>query len=235
MFRTHYKNKKITGEDIFYYTYGVFNDPKYKNKYKYNLQRNFPRIPLAKDFEKWSDIGKKLFDIHCEFHTAKEYNLTRVDKYVKKNKIKLRLKTVTTNDKNTQVEVIIDDTTILKDIPKEVLEYKIDSKNPLEWILEFYKESKNQIKKDSSDDQTVRSKFNTYKFVDHKEDLIVLLRKVTTVCVETVHLRKKLEQMEWGPQPKLTFTKLTKTKSKIQKPKLLSRPTHLQGTLDGTK
>lgn len=235
LFRVHYKNKKITGEDIFYYTYGVFNDPKYEKKYKYNLQRDFPRIPLAQDFKKWSDMGKKLFDIHCEFHTVKEYNLTRVDKYVKKNKIKLRLKTVTINDKNTQVEVIIDDATILKDIPKEVLEYKIGSKNPLEWILEFYKEAKNQIKKDSSDDQTVRDKFNTYKFADHKEDLIVLLRKVTTVCVETVRLRKKLEQMEWGPQPKLTFTKLNKTKLKIQKLKLLSKPIHLQETLDGVK
>ena len=235
LFRTHYKNKKIIGDDIFYYTYAIFNDPKYIKKYKFNLQRNFPRIPLAKDFKTWSDIGKKLFDLHCKFNTAKEYDLTRVDKYVKKNRTRLKLKRSTVG-KNTQVEIVIDDATVLKDIPKEVLEYKIGSKNPLEWILEFYKETKNQIKKDSSNDKTVRDRFNTYRFVDYKEDVIVLLRRVTTVCVETMNLRKKLERMEWGAQPKLTFTKLNDAKPKtIKRPKSLPGPTPLQETLDGVK
>ena len=212
LFQNHYKNKNIVDEDIFYYIYGIFNDPKYEEKYKFDLQRNFPRIPLAKNFERYSHIGKKLFDLHCNFDKAKEYELERVDKTVKKNNIKLQLKKEKEN-----IRIIIDDNTTLENIPKEIYQYTLGSKNSLQWVLEFYKESKHEISKDSSDDEQVRKRFNTYKFSDHKEELITLLNKVTTVCLETVKLRKELEQLKWGTQPKLKFTPIVKKSEKTQK------------------
>ena len=78
-----------------------------------------------------------------------------MNRYVKKNRIRLKLQKEEI-DKEIHVKIIIDDTTTLENVPKEVLEYQIGSKNPLEWILEFYKESKNQIKEDSCDDKAVR-------------------------------------------------------------------------------
>ena len=223
LFRDYYKNKKIAGDDIFYYTYAIFNDPKYERKYKFNLQREFPRIPLAKNFEQWSNMGRKIFDFHCNFENVKEYNLYRVDKHVKKNRTRLQLKTEKT-DKCTAIKIVIDDSTTLEGVPREVLKYVIESRNPLEWILEFYKESKNQIQEESCNDKAVRDRFNIYNFADHKEDLITLLKKVTTVCVETVRLRKELEQMEWGEQPKLTFTKISsKSKPKAGNSKRLKK------------
>ena len=223
LFRKHYKNRRITGDDIFYYTYAVFNDPKYGNKYQFNLQREFPRIPLARNFEQWSEIGQKIFDLHCNFESAKEYNLYRVDRHIRKNGTKLQLKTKET-DRGVVIKIVIDDSTTLEGVPVEVLEYTIGSKNPLEWVLGFYKESKNQIQKESCNDKAVRDRFNTYNFADHKEDLITLLRKVTTVCVETVRLRKELEQMEWGEQPKLTFTRISsKSKPKTGSAKRLKK------------
>ena len=107
------------------------------------------------------------------------------------------------------------------------------SKNPLEWILEFYKETKNEISKKSSNNEKVRKRFTTYKFADYKEDVITLLNRVTTVCVETVRLRKELENMEWGDQPKLKFTPIsseTKIKSKPGRGKL---KTKLKKTING--
>jgi hypothetical protein len=83
----------------------------------------------------------------------------------------------------------------------------------------------------------VRNRFNTYRFADHKEELIILLRRVTTVCVETVKLRKELERMEWGLQPKLAFTsKSDKAKARkgTQEPTEPStEPAAIQATLDG--
>ena len=236
LFREYYEDKTINGDGIFYYTYAVFNDPKYERKYRFNLQRGFPRIPLAKDFWKWADIGKRLFVLHSDFDTVNEYNLKRVDRHVRKNEIWLKLKTEETRNE-THVKIIIDDTTTLEGVPSEVLEYRIGSRNPLEWILEFYKESKNQIKEDSSSDKAVRDRFNTYKFADYKEKLITLLRRVTTVCVETVKLRKELEQMEWGPQPKLVFTgRSDKAKARRGSREPTEPPTEqaaIQATLDG--
>lgn len=216
LFCKHYKNKKINDEDIFYYVYAMFSDPKYEENYRYNLQRSSPRIPLAQNFEKLSEIGRKLFDLHCNFNDVKEYGLKRTDKIAKKNKVRLLLKKEKDN-----IKIIIDDITTMENVPKEIFEYTLGSKNPLQWILEFYKESKNQISNSSSDDESIRKRFNTYKFEEHKEQVITLLNKVTTVCVETVKLRNQLKEMEWGPQPKLKFTKIAKKDEK--KPKKIAK------------
>ena len=41
-------------------------------------------------------------------------------------------------------------------------------------------------------DPTIAAKFNTYKFADHKERVIDLLRRVCTVSVETVRIVEEL-------------------------------------------
>ena len=214
-FQKHYKNQMITGEDIFYYVYAIFNDPKYKETYQHNLQQGLPRIPLAKDFEKFKSIGKNLFELHSQFNDVEEYNLVRTEKIVKKNQIKLLLKD--DEEKKEHYKIMIDEKTTLKNIPPEIVKYEIISRNPLEWVLTAYKENKNLISDSSSDDESVRTKFSNYNFEDHKEDVISLLKKVTTVCVETVKLRNQLRDMEWGPQPKFEFTRLEKSKNKPEK------------------
>ena len=218
LFRKHYKDKKITDENIFYYVYGIFNDPKYEEKYEHNLKRNLPRIPLVVNFDKYLEIGKKLFELHCNFNYAKEYKLKRIDKKIKRNKTRLLFKI----DKN-NIKIVVDDITTLEDIPAEVLEYTFGPRNPLKWILDSYRERKNQIsKKHGSNDENTRKEFTMYKFNDHKEEMISLLNRVTTVCVDTVKLRKELKTLEWGSQPKLCFTKISKkhkTKIKSRKKK----------------
>ena len=223
LFQTHYKNNKITDEDIFYYTYAIFNDPKYREKYKFNLQRKFPRIPLAKDFKEWVKIGKKLYDIHVGFEDTKSYLLKRIEKNTSKNKTRLILKKPK-NEKSEQLKIIIDDKTTLENVPDEALQYKFSSKCALEWILEFYKESKNMISDKSCDDPQIKERFNTYKFADHKEYVIDLLQKVTTVSIETIKLRKELEKMPWGPQSKLDLKEESEDNKKPRKPKIVKKP-----------
>ena len=252
MFRTHYKDSQITDEDIFYYTYAIFNDPKYLAKYKFNLQRRFPRIPLAKNCRDWIKIGRKLYDMHVKFESAQPCQLKRIDKKTNNVEIKLQLK----KRKKKCVEtlpcdsedkiIIIDNKTTLEGIPSEALEYKFSSKCALEWILEFYKESKNTISDKSCDDPKIQEKFNTYKFSDHKEHVIDLLQKVTTISVETMKIRKKLEKMPWGSQLKFKKyfkddkkeVKTTESKPKSKKPKKprtkRTRKDRLQRTHDGT-
>jgi len=215
LFRKHYQNPKISAEDIFHYVYAMFNDPKYEETYRHNLRREFPRIPLARNFTKWSKVGKDLFELHCNFNDVKEYDLVRIDKKATKNKVRLSIKT---NKQN--IKIIVDDATTLENVPLAVLDWTFESKTPLAWILEFYKESKNQLRINSCNDSKIRKRFNRYRFEDHKEEVITLLRRVTTVCVETVKLRRELEDLEWGPQPKLKFTPIpNKSRIKGTKPK----------------
>ena len=48
-------------------------------------------------------------------------------------------------------------------------------------MLDQYKEKKPK-------DPTIREKFDTYRFADHKEKVIDLLARVTTVSVETMRI-----------------------------------------------
>ena len=54
------------------------------------------------------------------------------------------------------------------------------------WVLDRYKEKKPRY-------ETIREKFNNYKFSDYKEQVIDLLMRVCTVSVETVRIMKEME------------------------------------------
>ena len=75
----------------------------------------------------------------------------------------------------------IDAITTLSGIPSAAWDYKLGNRSGLEWVLDQWKESK--IK-----DPTVAEKFNTYRFADHKEEVISLLTRVCTVSVETMNI-----------------------------------------------
>ena len=50
----------ITAEEIFAYTYAVLHDPVYRQEYAVDLLREFPRLPLYRDFHHWAEMGQKL-------------------------------------------------------------------------------------------------------------------------------------------------------------------------------
>ena len=75
-FQNHHPGKTITKEDIFYYVYGLLHSQQYREKFKENLTKELPRIPVVKhypDFVKIRDIGKKLGDLHVNYETARPH------------------------------------------------------------------------------------------------------------------------------------------------------------------
>lgn len=75
--------------------------------------------------------------------------------------------------------IVIDSETTLSGVPPEVWDYRLANRSALEWVLDQYKEKRQK-------DRTVRENFNTYRFSNYKEEVIVLLRKVITISVETM-------------------------------------------------
>jgi predicted helicase len=57
--------------------------------------------------------------------------------------------------------------------------------------LDRYKETKPK-------DPTIRDKFNSYRFADHKEKVIDLLMRVCAVSVETVRVVREMEGKRGG-------------------------------------
>ncbi len=166
---------------IFYYTYGVLHHPAYREKYELNLKREFPRLPFYEDFAQWAAWGQQLMDLHLHFEDAAPYPLRRVDAPSPDSgegrgggmpQAKLK------SDEDEGV-IILDSRTTLEDVPPAAWEYVLGNRAAIDWILYYYKERKPR-------DPTIREKFNTYRFADHKEDVIDLLRRVVAVSVETV-------------------------------------------------
>ena len=70
----------ITAEEIFAYTYAVLHNPAYRHEYALDLLREFPRLPLYRDFHHWAEMGQKLLDLHIGFESAEPYPLERHDR-----------------------------------------------------------------------------------------------------------------------------------------------------------
>ena len=75
--------------------------------------------------------------------------------------------------------ITLDEHTRLTGVPADAFRYQLGSRSALEWVLDQYKERKPR-------DPTIRERFNTYRFADHKERVIDLLRRVCTVSVKTM-------------------------------------------------
>ena len=69
----------------------------------------------------------------------------------------------------------------LTGVPPEAWAYQLGNRCAIDWVLDQYKEKKPK-------DPTIREKFDTYRFADHKEQVIDLLRRVTTVSVKTMEI-----------------------------------------------
>ena len=185
-FSLHYETGKktkrpITKDAIFHYVYGILHDPIYREKYALNLKRDFPRIPFYADFWKWAEWGEKLMALHIGYETVEPWPLERIDAADEKSrKAGLAPKSMLKADKDAGF-IQLDSETQLTGVPAEAWSYRLGNRSALEWILDQYKEK-------TPKDPTIREKFNTYRFADHKEKVIDLLKRVTRVSFETMKI-----------------------------------------------
>lgn len=185
-FTEHYKPetgkgkgiRKITKEAIFHYCYAVLHDPVYREKYAQNLRRELPRIPFYLNFWQWAEWGGVLMDLHSGYEAVAHYALKRTDVPDEKSRAARQPPKVMLKANKDTGLIQLDSETTLACVPPEAWDYKLGNRSALEWILDQYKEKKPK-------DPTIREKFNTYRFADHKEKVIDLLMRVTTVSVKT--------------------------------------------------
>ena len=119
--------------------------------------------------------------LHIGYETVKPWKLKRIELPDEKSKkANLAPKPSLKADKETGV-IVLDTETQLTGIPPEAWSYRLGNRSALEWILDQYKEK-------TPKDPTIRAKFNTYRFADHKEKVIDLLTRVTRVSVETMEI-----------------------------------------------
>lgn len=181
----------ITKEAIFHYCYAVLHDPVYRQKYAQNLKREFPRIPLYPDFWRWAHWGAQLMALHIGFETVAPHALTRTDVPDTKARAANQAPKALLKSDPTAGTIALDTETTLRGIPPSAWAYQLGNRCAIDWVLDQYKEKKPK-------DPTIREHFNTYRFADHKEKVIDLLARVTTVSVQTVAITQAMQALERG-------------------------------------
>ena len=161
----------------------MLHHPEYRERYKENLKRDLPHIPLLlrqEAFETCVRIGKQLIDIHLNYEQAKEYPLDEIENrdvpfstHVEKMKL--------TPDKTA---VIVNESLTLSGIPQECFQYRLGNRSALEWVIDQYQVSKDKRSGIESDPNRI----------DDEGYIVRLVGQVITVSVATVQLVNVLAQ-----------------------------------------
>lgn len=140
-FKNHYKNNNIVKDDIFYYVYAMLHHPGYRIKFKNALTRDLPHIPMAPDFKKFTDAGKKLALLHIGYESCKRYSIK--PKFKPSDKFTKLMWGRKYTVENGHQKSIIDKTVVKLDgkilyekLPKT--KYEVNGRSPLGWVLDRY-------------------------------------------------------------------------------------------------
>ena len=126
--------------------------------------------------------------LHLTYGTAEPWPLARVDVPDERSRrAGLAPQPILKADKSAGV-LVLDTETQLSGVPPEVWNYRLGNRTALEWVLDQHKER-------TPKDPTIRAKFNTYRFADHKEKVVDLLRRVTRVSVKTVAIVEAMRRL----------------------------------------
>ena len=206
-FRKHYKDESINRVDVFYYVYGLLHSPQYRNKYKVNLAKELPRIPMvatSDDFRRFSQAGRTLGKLHVGFENVKPYDvkiersllyqdfagdpdaLYRVEKmeFVKEGK------------KPDMTRVVYNEYITMTGIPLEAYDYKLDGYSVLKTIMS---EQCVDVDKDTAKRQGsyIVDDVNNYA-TDTMNDpayILKLFQRMITVSLETLKIVKELPDL----------------------------------------
>jgi len=181
------KGAGITRDGIFAYVYAALHDPVWRDTYAINLKRDFPRIPLHPGFARWADWGQRLLDLHIGYETVDPWPVLRTDTPDARARAAGVSPRVILKSDPSAGTVTLDSETVLSGIPAAAWSYRLGNRTAIDWVLDQHKEK-------TPRDPTIRARFNTYRFADHKERVADLLARVVRVSVDTVAIVDELSR-----------------------------------------
>jgi len=185
-YRAAYGDASITKEDLFYHVYGILHAPDYRRKFAADLRKILPRIPrpaTKEDFWAFSKAGRELAYWHLNYETIEPYPLQEVITSTVEDWRVVKMRYPSKTDKT---QIIYNGHLTLKGIPPEALEYVVNGKPAIEWVMERYQVT---VDKDSG----IRNDPNDWCAEHGNPRYIVdLVKRVVRVSVETVRIVKGL-------------------------------------------
>ncbi|MFD0943828.1 DEAD/DEAH box helicase [Savagea faecisuis] len=175
----------LTDDQIFSYVYAVLHSPEYKEKYKSDLQKNFPRIPILKNKQEFVEIGKKLIELHLNYEIIEPYS--DVDVEINKQTPSYKVKKMRFPKRNEKETIIFNSDIRISNIPEKAYEYVVNGRSAIEWIMDQY-QVKTDKKSGITDDPNLYSEDEKYIFN--------LLLSIINLSVQTVDLVNSLPPLE---------------------------------------
>ncbi|WP_121615358.1 DEAD/DEAH box helicase [Virgibacillus halodenitrificans] len=174
----------LTTDEAFSYIYAVLNSPEYKERYRNDLNKALPRIPLLKNKDKFIEVGQKLINLHLNYEAIEPYKNVTVKMSDNPSFIVKKMK----HPKREMLDsIIFNNDIIIENIPKKAYEYVVNGRPAIEWIIDQY-----QVKKDKKsgiiDDPNDYSEDDRYIFN--------LLLRIINVSIQTVDLVNSLPPLD---------------------------------------
>ncbi len=183
----------VTKDHIFSYVYGVLHSPDYRERYSADLAKLLPRIPEVSTtdaFRAFSDAGQRLLDLHIGYEEAQPYPLEeRLSPDAPEEPERYRIQkmrwggTAKAPDKSA---IVCNDWITLAGIPEEAHEYIVGPRSALEWLLDRYKITTDKASGIVNDPNDWGAELGYPRYI------IDLVKRVTTVSVETMRIIKSL-------------------------------------------
>ncbi|MGC8733212.1 MAG: type ISP restriction/modification enzyme, partial [Halothiobacillaceae bacterium] len=185
-YRAAYADDTITKEDLFYHVYGILHAPDYRQKFAADLRKMLPRIPRPKtkeDFWAFSRAGRELAELHLHYETIDPYPLQEIVTSTVEDWRVVKMRYPSKTDKT---QILYNAHLTLSGIPPEALQYMVNGKPAIEWIMERY-----QVTTDK--DSGILNDPNAWCEEQGNPRYIVdLVKRVVRVSVETVRIVKSL-------------------------------------------
>ncbi len=178
-FRDHYVDKSISKRDVFNYVYAILHHPLYRARFAENLQREIPRLPLAKDFGLCAAIGEKLLTLHVKYENVKRFELDWLENPKEPLSCRVSGRMRLNKDAGT---IEVNSSLTLGGIPREAFDYVLGTRSALEWIVDQYRCEEDQagnVTSDPNDPQNERY-------------IVELIERVTTMSLDTLTLIREL-------------------------------------------
>ncbi len=185
-YRDFYGDDTLTKEDLFYHVYGLLHAPDYREKFVADLRKMLPRIPRparAADFWAFSDAGRALADLHLNYETIEPYPLQEVLTSTVEDWRVVKMRYPSKTDKT---QIIVNAHLTLKGIPPEALEYVVNGKPAIEWVMERYQVTTDKDSGIHNDPNAWADEHNDPRYI------VDLVKRVVRVSAETVMIVKGL-------------------------------------------